>query len=101
MPRLMALVQTGTESGDDEQMPRFVPVEELFKGRHFDREIVVLCVRWYLSYKLSYRDLVTMMSKTGNWSGPHDDSSMGAALHARVREAMAPLCPAGGWFLAV
>ena len=46
-------------------MPRFVPVEELFKGRHFDREIVVLCVRWYLSYKLSYRDLVAMMSERG------------------------------------
>jgi len=28
-------------------MPRFVPVEKLFKGRHFDQEIVVLCVRWY------------------------------------------------------
>jgi len=35
-------------------MARFVPVEELFKGRHFDQEIVVLCVRWYLSFKLSY-----------------------------------------------
>jgi len=44
---------------------RFAPVEELFKGRHFDREIVVLCVRWYLSYKLSYRDLVTMMGERG------------------------------------
>ena len=48
-----------------EQMPRFVPVEELFKGRHFDREIVVLCVRWYLSYKLSYRDLVAIMNERG------------------------------------
>jgi hypothetical protein len=28
----------------------------LFKGRPFDREIIVLCVRWYLRYKLSYRD---------------------------------------------
>jgi transposase-like protein len=46
-------------------MPRFVPVEELFKGRHFDREIVVLCVRWYLSFKLSYRDLVAMMGERG------------------------------------
>ena len=46
-------------------MPRFVPVEELFRGRHFDREIVVLCVRWYLSYKLSYRDLVAMMGERG------------------------------------
>src|SRR6202162_1247563 len=46
-------------------MPRFVPVEELFKGRHFDQEIVVLCVRWYLSFKLSYRDLVAMMGERG------------------------------------
>ncbi|MDQ2947465.1 MAG: IS6 family transposase [Acidobacteriota bacterium] len=46
-------------------MPRFVPVEELFKGRHFDQEIVVLCVRWYLSFKLSYRDLVAMMCERG------------------------------------
>ena len=46
-------------------MPSFVPVEELFTGRHFDAEIVVLCVRWYLSFKLSYRDLVSMMSERG------------------------------------
>ena len=37
---------------EDGQVPRFVPVEKLFKGRHFDQEIVVLCVRWYLSYKV-------------------------------------------------
>ena len=46
-------------------MPQFVAVEDLFKGRHFDREIVVLCVRWYLSFKLSFRDLVAMMSERG------------------------------------
>ena len=46
-------------------MPRFVPVEELFKGPHFNREIVVSCVRWYLSFKLSYRDLVAMMGERG------------------------------------
>jgi putative transposase len=46
-------------------MGKFIPVEELCKGRHFDREIVVLCVRWYLRYKLSYRDLVEMMSERG------------------------------------
>jgi transposase-like protein len=42
-------------------MSRLVAVEELFKGRHFDQEIVVLCVRWYLSFKLSFRDLVAMI----------------------------------------
>jgi len=31
-------------------MARLAPVEELFGGRHFDAEIVVLCVRWYLTH---------------------------------------------------
>src|SRR5439155_17314751 len=47
--------------GDDGKMPRFVRVEDLFRCRHFDQAIVVLCVRWYLSFELSYRDLVAMM----------------------------------------
>ena len=38
---------------------------DLFKGRHFDREVIVLCVRWYVSFKLSSRDLVEMMSERG------------------------------------
>jgi transposase-like protein len=46
-------------------MSGFVSIEDLFKGRHFDQEIVVLCVRWYLSFKLSYRDLVAMMGERG------------------------------------
>ncbi|MFM0721853.1 DDE-type integrase/transposase/recombinase, partial [Paraburkholderia strydomiana] len=29
--------------------------------RHFDREIIVPCVRWHLRYKLSLRDLVEMI----------------------------------------
>ena len=39
--------------------------EELFKDRHFDHGIVILCVRWYLRYKLSLRDLVEMMAERG------------------------------------
>ena len=38
---------------------------ELFEGRHFDREVIVLCVRWYLRFKLSFRDLVEMMAERG------------------------------------
>jgi transposase-like protein len=44
-------------------MGRRRSVEELFAGRHFDREVIVLCVRWYLGYKLSFRDLVEMMAE--------------------------------------
>jgi transposase-like protein len=40
-------------------------IEELFAGRHFDRDVIVLCVRWYLRYKLSFRDLVEMMAERG------------------------------------
>ena len=39
--------------------------DKLFKGRHFDQEIIVLCVRWYLRYKLSFRDLAEMMAERG------------------------------------
>jgi transposase-like protein len=40
-------------------------LEELFVGRHFDREVIILCLRWYLRYKLSSRDLVEMMAERG------------------------------------
>ena len=40
-------------------------LEELFAGRHFDREVILLCVRWYLRFKLSLRDLVEMMAERG------------------------------------
>ena len=33
----------------------------LFRGRHFQEVIIMLCVRWYLRYSLSYRDLEEMM----------------------------------------
>ena len=44
---------------------RMLNIEDLFKGRHFDREIIILCVRWYLRFKLSFRDLVEMMVERG------------------------------------
>src|ERR1700758_968264 len=35
----------------------------LFKGRHFEAEIIVLCVRWYLRFGLSFRNLEEMMAE--------------------------------------
>jgi transposase-like protein len=40
-------------------------MEDLFAGRHFERNVIILCVRWYLRYKLSLRDLVEMMAEQG------------------------------------
>jgi hypothetical protein len=28
-------------------MSKLMGVEQLFEGRHFDREVIILCVRWY------------------------------------------------------
>ena len=36
-----------------------------FKWRHFESEIILLCVRWYLRYSLSYRDLEELMQERG------------------------------------
>ena len=35
----------------------------LFKGRHFEAEIIILCVRWYLRYPLSLRQLQEIMAE--------------------------------------
>jgi transposase-like protein len=37
----------------------------MFKGRHFDRSVILLCIRWYLAYNLSLRNLEEMMAERG------------------------------------
>ena len=37
----------------------------MFKGRHFDQSVILLCVRWDLAYNLSLRDLEEMMAERG------------------------------------
>ncbi len=36
-----------------------------FKWRHFQSDIILLCIRWYLRYSLSYRDLEEIMLERG------------------------------------
>jgi len=36
-----------------------------FKGRHFQQEMILQCVRWYLAYSLSYRDIEEIMKERG------------------------------------
>jgi putative transposase len=44
-------------------MERFTMVD--IKGRHFEREIVLWGVRWYVAYPISYRQLEEMMEERG------------------------------------
>src|SRR5678815_5738888 len=43
------------------------PIERdrIYRGRRFQTETIELCVRWYITYRLSYRDLVAMMAEHG------------------------------------
>jgi putative transposase len=36
-----------------------------FKGAHFERGIILTCVRWYVAYPLSYRQLEELMQERG------------------------------------
>ena len=37
----------------------------LFKGRHFNHLLIIQAVRWYVTYKLSYRDVCELMAERG------------------------------------
>src|SRR5450432_2715688 len=43
----------------------FMSHQHPFKWRHFEARIILLCVRWYLRYALSSRDLEEMMAERG------------------------------------
>lgn len=34
-----------------------------FKGRHFLKDIILIAVRWYVAYSLSYRDIEELMAE--------------------------------------
>lgn len=46
-------------------MPRPATREAIYRRRRFSAETIELCVRWYITYRLSYRDLVAMMAEQG------------------------------------
>ena len=46
-------------------MPRHSRRDPMFRYRRHEDDIVVLCVRWYISYRLSLRDLTEMMAERG------------------------------------
>ncbi|PGT66451.1 IS6 family transposase, partial [Bacillus cereus] len=39
--------------------------KNLFKWKHYQPELILLTVRWYLRYNLSFRNLVKMMEERG------------------------------------
>ena len=46
-------------------MPRAAPRDPIYRGRRFSADVIELCVRWYITYRLSYRDLSAMIAERG------------------------------------
>jgi transposase-like protein len=46
-------------------MTKPIARDSIYRRRSFDADIIELCVRWYSTYRLSYRDLVAMMAERG------------------------------------
>jgi transposase-like protein len=46
-------------------MTKPISRDAIYRKRAFDADIIELCVRWYITYRLSYRDLVEMMAERG------------------------------------
>ena len=44
-------------------MTKPIARDPIYRRRVFDAEIIELCVRWYITFRLSYRDLVAMMAE--------------------------------------
>ena len=44
-------------------MTQSIERDAIYRGPRFPREIIEGCVRWCLTYRLSYRDLVTLMAE--------------------------------------
>jgi DDE domain len=79
-----------------------VSAQNLFKGRHFDQEIIVLCVRWYLTFKLEFPRPGPDDGRTGHRFGPHDHLALSCSITSRsLRSAGIPIpCPwatPGAW----
>jgi hypothetical protein len=96
----LSALSSGPSSGfEGGTMARFLGLEQLFEGRHFDSEIIVLCVRWYLRLKLSFRDLVEMMSER-SLSIVHTTTMGWVHQFSGVRALREPLRAASGSFVA-
>ena len=43
--------------------PLAIGRDTIYRYRRFSAETIELCVRWYITYRLSYRDLAAMMAE--------------------------------------
>jgi transposase-like protein len=60
--------------------------DPIYRRRRFEGEIIQLCVRWYVTYRLSYRDMAAMMAERGIAISHTTVMRLGDSLCSGVRE---------------
>ena len=65
--------------------------DPLFAGRWFEDDIILLCLRWYFRFKLSYRDLVEILGERGLPDFAHHNLAVGRSLCRNLRKALEPI----------
>jgi transposase-like protein len=75
------------------------PRPALFKWRHFEPEIIVCAVHWYLRFSLSYRDVEELLMERGLPADHTTILALGAALRARTKQEMPAGTETNQWFL--
>src|ERR1051325_11153705 len=68
----------------------------LFRKRWFRDDTIIRAVRWYLRYKLSYRDLAAIFGGTRHLRCPLYHLALGGPLLTRLRPLLATI-PKAGW----
>jgi hypothetical protein len=76
------------EWGEKSTRGRIMTEQHPFKRRHFQAEIILLCVRWYLRYSLSYRESSRDDGGARTARRSYDHLSLGSALRARDGETL-------------
>jgi transposase-like protein len=69
-----------------------LPPRSAFAGFRFPAVVIVVAVRWYLRFNLSYRDIEELLAERGV-EVDHVSASMGAPVRAAVGRRR-PLLPA-------
>jgi hypothetical protein len=71
-----------------------------FAGYRFPSEVIVTVVRWYLRFRLSYRDAVELLAERRRLRGSRHDLPLGQRFTPLLMEAARPCRHAvdgGGW----
>jgi transposase-like protein len=62
------------------------PRQALLKWRHFEPEIIIFAVRWYLRFSLSYRDVEELLLERDLPCEPRDHLALGAVLPPEMNQ---------------